>query len=215
MLTVWGRRSSSNVQAVMWCIEELGLPAKRIDAGFKYGVVDSSAYRKMNPNGKIPTLQDDNKLPIWESGAILRYLSTAYGDGLFWPKDLDARTQIDVWAEWSKLNVAGEFTGPIFWRAVRIPAERRDQAAIDLAVRNFENNLAIADAQLNQNRYIAGGDFTMADIQFGHVLYRYYEVPIDRSENFENIRRYYNELTLRQAYQDHVMVSYAELEDSM
>ena len=42
MLTVWGRKTSSNVQAVMWCIAELGLPCDRINAGFTYGVVDTS-----------------------------------------------------------------------------------------------------------------------------------------------------------------------------
>ena len=215
MLTVWGRQSSSNVQAVMWCIDELGLPVKRIDAGYKYGVVDSSEYRQMNPNGKVPTLQDDQKPAIWESGAILRYLGNAYADKPFWPRDLDARTHVDMWAEWSKLNVASQFTGPIFWKAVRIPAARRNQPAIDLAVQNFERNLAIADAQLKENRFIAGGDFTMADIQFGHVLYRYYDVPIDRTKKLANVGRYYEELKARQAYQDHVMVSYVELEDSM
>ena len=215
MLTVWGRQSSSNVQAVVWCIEELGLTYKRIDAGYKYGIVDSREYLEMNPNGTVPTLQDNQKPPIWESGAILRYLSAAYADTPFWPKDLDARTGIDMWAEWSKLNVASKFTSPIFWQAVRTPAERRDQAALDLAVQNFEKNLAIADDQLRKSQYIASDDFSMADIQFGHVLYRYYDIAVDRSSKLENVRRYYEVLTSRQAYQDHVMVSYKELEGSM
>ena len=215
MLTVWGRRSSSNVQAVIWCMEELGLAYKRIDAGFKYGVVDTPEYREINPNGTIPTLQDNQKPAIWESGAILRYLSAAYADNSFWPTDLNERTRVDKWAEWSKLNVASEFTSPIFWRAVRIPAERRDQAALDLAVQKFERNLAVADAQLRKNRYIAGADFSMADIQFGHILYRYYDISIDRSDKLENVREYYEALMSRQAYKDHVMVSYEELEESM
>ena len=143
------------------------------------------------------------------------YLSSTYADSPFWPRDIDARAPVDMWAEWSKLNVASEFTGPVFWRAVRIPAARRDQASIELAVDNFERNLSIADAQLKNNRFIAGGDFTMADIQFGHVLYRYYDIRISRSEKLGHVRRYYDELKSRQAYRDHVMVSYAELKDSM
>jgi len=53
-----GRRSSSYVQAVMWCLEELGISYNRIDAGFTYGLVDSEAYLAMNPNGTVPTIQD-------------------------------------------------------------------------------------------------------------------------------------------------------------
>lgn len=215
MLTVWGRQSSSNVQAVMWCIEELNLPWKRIDAGYIYGVVDTSEYLVMNPNGKIPTLRDGQKAPVWESGAILRYLCNAYSISTFWPDDLAIRTHIDMWAEWSKLNVASAFTGPIFWQVVRVPAERRDTRVIDKAVQSFEVNLQIADAQLEHNQYLAGSDFTLADIQFGHVLYRYYDIAINRKSNLNNIERYYRELTARPAYQEHVMVPYDELRDSM
>ena len=57
MITVWGRKSSSNVQAVLWCLQELGLDYKRIDAGFTYGVTDTVEYLNMNPNGYVPTLQ--------------------------------------------------------------------------------------------------------------------------------------------------------------
>lgn len=56
MLKVWGRASSSNVQAVMWCIAELGLEYERIDAGHIYGVVDTPEYLALNPNGTNPTL---------------------------------------------------------------------------------------------------------------------------------------------------------------
>lgn len=87
MVTVWGRRSSSNVQAVMWCIEELGIPYQRIDAGFTYGVTDTDEYLLMNPNGTVPTIKDDDNKPLWESGAILRYLAGRYTDDQFWPCD--------------------------------------------------------------------------------------------------------------------------------
>ena len=43
-ITIWGRKSSVNVQSVLWCLEELGLAYKRIDAGFTYGVVTTPAY---------------------------------------------------------------------------------------------------------------------------------------------------------------------------
>jgi len=63
MLTVWGRKSSSNVQALMWCIGELGLAYERIDAGFKYGVNDTVEFLAMNPNGTVPVLREDDGEP--------------------------------------------------------------------------------------------------------------------------------------------------------
>ena len=85
MLTVWGRKSSSNVQALMWCIGELHLPFERIDAGFTYGIVNSDEYLAMNPNGTVPTIQDESNPPLWETGAILRYLAAEYAPESFWP----------------------------------------------------------------------------------------------------------------------------------
>ena len=80
MLKVWGRKTSSNVQAVMWCIAELGLEHERIDAGLTYGVVDTPEYLAMNPNGMIPTIRDGDNPPLWEAGAILRYLANSNAD---------------------------------------------------------------------------------------------------------------------------------------
>jgi len=70
--------------------------------------------------------------------------------------------------------------------------------------------LAIAEAQLSRLRFLAGNVFTLADIQLGHVLYRYFDIPIDRSE-FRALRRYYDALADRPAFREHVMVSYEEL----
>ena len=106
MLKIWGRKSSSNVQALMWCVGELNLGYERSDAGFTYGLVETPEYLAMNPNGTVPTLQDGDHPPLWETGAILRYLADSYGSDDFWPADPVARAGVDKWAEWSKLNVA-------------------------------------------------------------------------------------------------------------
>ncbi len=210
MLTIWGRRSSSNVQAVMWCIGELGLPHERIDAGFTYGVNDTPAFRAMNPNGLVPVLREGENEPLWETGAILRYLASRYGDNAFWPADPMARAQVDKWAEWSKVTLSSSFTVPIFWSLVRVAAKDRDEAALEKAVKTVARPLAIAEAQLAGNSHLAGAAFTLADIQLGHILYRYYDLPIARAD-FPALRRYYDRLTERPAYREHVMVSYDEL----
>lgn len=210
MLTIWGRKSSSNVQAVLWCVAELNLPFQRIDAGLTYGVTDTAEYLSMNPNGRIPTIRDDNNPPVWESGAILRYLANKYADGAFWPAEPEARAVVDQWSEWSKVNITALFTHPIFWKVVRTPAHLRDPVAIDNAIKNFEAMLQIADRQLQSNNYIAGSKFTLADIQFGHILYRYFDIPVQRNPP-EAVTAYYQNVSSRPAYQKHVAVSYEEL----
>ena len=214
MLRIWGRRSSSNVQALMWCVGELGLAYERQDAGFIYGVVDKPDYRAMNPNGTVPTLRDGDGPPLWETGAILRYLASVYGPESFWPRDPVARAGVDKWAEWSKLNVAMNFTAPVFWRVVRTPAARRDPAAIRDALATLGRYLDIAETQLTQSAWLAGAHFTLADIQFGHCLFRYFGIEIERLER-PHLRRYYDALVTRPAFREHVMVSYEELRDRL
>ena len=210
MLKIWGRRSSSNMQALMWCVGELGLEFARTDAGFTYGVVDTPEYRAMNPNGTVPTVIDGDNPPLWETGAILRYLAGKYGSDAFWPKDPYARADVDRWAEWSKINIASNFTVPVFWRTVRTAPSRRDPAAIDDALRKLGEFLDVAETHLARQRYLADDHFTLADIQFGHCLYRYFDIDIDRADR-PNLRRYYETLADRPAYREHVMISYEEL----
>lgn len=194
----------------MWCIAELGLPVQRLDIGHKYGGNDTAEFLAMNPNGKVPVLRDGDDAPLWESGAILRYLGSRYGDAPFWPKDVAQRAQIDKWAEWAKLNVAMNFSGPIFWRVVRTAPEDVDQAVVAQAIAALGRQLDIAEAQIADHPFLAGDDFTLADIQFGHLLYRYFDMPITRPEH-PAIRRYYQALIDRPAFRDNVMVPYGEL----
>ncbi|MCZ8150428.1 MAG: glutathione S-transferase family protein [Roseomonas sp.] len=210
MLTVWGRKTSSNVQALMWCIGELGLPYQRHDAGHRYGGTDTPSFLAMNPNGTVPVLRDGAGEPIWETGAILRYLAARYGSAPFWPRDDVARARIDQWAEWAKINITLGFTAPIFWRVVRTAPADQDPVAISQAVAKLDKLLDIAEAQLSRAAFLAGDDFTLADIQFGHVLFRYFDIPIARRDR-PMLRRYYDSLATRPAFREHVMVSYEEL----
>lgn len=210
VVEVWGRKTSSNVQALMWCIGELSLQFVRHDAGGIYGGTDDDVFLAMNPNGTIPVLKDTHLTPLWETGAICRYLATRYGSDSFWPSDMARRADVDRWAEWAKLNVAMAFTVPVFWRVVRTPKAQRDLKTIRAAVEALEKKLEIADECLAKHHFLAGEDFTLADIQFGHVLFRYFDIELQRAE-FPNVRAYYNRLTERPAYREHVMLSYDEL----
>ncbi|MEP5154678.1 glutathione S-transferase family protein [Planktotalea sp.] len=210
MLRIWGRASSSNVQALMWMVGELSLPYERRDAGFTYGGLDTPEFAALNPNRTIPVLQDATNPPIWETGAILRYLAHTYADETFWPTDPFERARVDQWAEWAKINVALNFTAPLFWRVARTAPALHDKQAIRLATEKLSAVLRIAEQQLAKSKWLASDHFTLADIQFGHVLYRYYDIEIERTD-LPNLRAYYDRLSARPAFQEHVAISYEEL----
>ena len=84
MLRVWGRATSGNVQKVMWAIGELGLPHERIDAGREFGGLETPEYGALNPNRRIPVLEDGGVV-VWESNVIVRYLSAKFGTERLWP----------------------------------------------------------------------------------------------------------------------------------
>src|SRR4051794_34663975 len=105
MLKIWGRKTSSNVQKVMWAVGELGLPAERVDIGGPFGGNREPAYLALNPNGLIPTLEDAGFI-IWESNAIVRYLASRYGPGRLEPAEHHARALANQWMDWQLSVVA-------------------------------------------------------------------------------------------------------------
>jgi len=210
MITIYGRATSSNVQAVMWGVGELGLEYERLDIGHIHGGNDTPEFLAMNPNGLVPVLRDGD-LVMFESCAILRYLAARYGDGgAFWPADPGTRARIDMWAEWGKINFCTCFTGPIFWSRVRTAAKDRDAAALSRALAQFETRLDILEGQLAKQDHVAGPAFTLADIVVGHVLYRWFDIDVPRKPR-PLVAAYYDRLKARPAYAEHVMVSYEPL----
>lgn len=100
MLTVWGRRSSFNLQKVMWLIGELGVEHRHIEVGGRFGGLDTPEFRAMNPHGRVPVI-DDAGTVVWESHTILRYLAARYGGETFWSGDPAARSRFERWMDWS------------------------------------------------------------------------------------------------------------------
>ena len=210
--TVHGRATSSNVQALLWGMEEMGLVYERIDCGEVHGGLDTDAFGAMNPHRRIPVLVAED-VALWETGAILRYLAAVHGTEGFWPADPLKRARVDMWAEWAKYEVAGRFTGPVFWCNTRTAPERRDAGLIRRNLDAFEAELAKAEPRLEAQDYLCGDVLTLADIQFGHVLFRYFDTELERRD-FPAISAYYVRLCRRQAYQRAVMVSYDILRDT-
>ncbi|MGB3337166.1 MAG: glutathione S-transferase N-terminal domain-containing protein, partial [Devosia sp.] len=96
MLKIWGRDTSSNVQKVMWVAEEMNVPVNRIDLAGPFGRNKEPAYLAINPNGLVPTLEEEDGFTLWESNSILRYL-TAKHESWLEPADLRVRAHAQKW----------------------------------------------------------------------------------------------------------------------
>ena len=181
MLTILGRANSVNVMKVLWCLEELGTPYERRDAGMQFGLVDTPEYRAMNPNGRVPTLEDDGYV-LWESNSILRYLCMkAAGDGGgLYPSAPGARASVDRWLDW-QLSIVSPAERNLFWGMVRTPEEKRDYALIDKAVAEMGANWSIIDQRLSDGRaFLEGEALTIADIVLGCYARRRFGAEVQR-----------------------------------
>lgn len=207
MLTIYGRRNSSNVQLVMWAVHELGLQHERLDYGFGHASPRTEAFLAMNPMGRIPVLRDGD-VTMFESAAILRYLGARYGDDGFWPSDPARRGPLDTWAEWGKNSFAAVVLD-IFHYEVRTRPENRDPAVFDKAVAALVPLAAILDARVAGRMWI-GDSFGFADIACGHILHRYFTLDWPRPD-LPALAAYFARLQTRPAYRDHAMVDYEAL----
>jgi glutathione S-transferase len=213
MLTVYGRATSSNVQTVMWTIAELGLDCERLDYGGAFGGNDTLEFLAMNPNGLVPVVIDGDGPPLWESPAVLRYLAARYGDEQFWPADPARRASQDIWAEWTKTTFYPTLIGQVFGPLVRLRPEQRNEQQIAAGIEGLKPLARMLDNRLADTAFIGGDAPSFADMMTGHLLYRYYTLPIDRAET-PALDTYYTRLQAREAYRQHVMVSYESLRPS-
>ena len=209
MLTIHGRATSSNVQAVMWAVAEMGIEHRRLDVGGAFGGNREHGFLAMNPMGRVPVIEDEN-VTLFESQAILRYLAAKHRAFDHWPEDPVKRAPVDQWMEWAKVNVAPAMTYKIFWQLVRTASAERDHSRVAEGEAELDVLMRIADAQIARHGWLAGSDFSLADITFGTQLFRYFTVPFNRAE-LTGLNDYYERLCTRPAYAEHVMVSFEAL----
>jgi glutathione S-transferase len=209
MLKVWGRRSSFNVQKVMWLVGELGLAHQHVDAGGRFGGLDAPEFLAMNPHGRIPVIRDDDAT-VWESHAILRYLAARHGAERFWSADPAARARVDGWMDWSQTSLQPDFLVGVFWGFYRTPEDKRNWPAIRAALARSASHFTKLDRLLEGRSFLLGDALTLADITAGTSLYRYFELEIERPRLLE-VERWYQSLQQRPAFREHVMIPFEEL----
>nr|WP_297459625.1 glutathione S-transferase [uncultured Halomonas sp.] len=202
-MKIWGRTNSVNVKKALWCAEELGVDYERIDAGGKFGLVDDADFRRMNPNGLVPCIEDDG-LILWESNTIVRYLCAKHGQGTLYAGDPAQRAAADKWMDWTTSTFVVPFRA-VFWNLVRTPAGQRDDAAVEQGLKTCSELLPRVDRALAERPFLSGDRFGMGDIPLGCFAYGWFEMPIERPA-LPNLEAWYRRLAERPAYRKHVMI---------
>lgn len=207
-IRIWGRANAFNVQKAMWVLGETGVPFERIDVGGSFGGLDDAAFRSMNPNGRIPVIDDDGVI-VWESNAIVRYLAARYAAGTMWPQSPAERSFADRWMDWYQNHLHRDFMD-LFWGLVRQPERERNWPRINTLIAQCADRFMFLDAHLANNRYLGGETFTIGDVPAGTTLYRYFEMDIERPD-IPNVERWYRDLLARPAYAAHVAMPFTDL----
>ena len=203
MLKIWGRTNSSNVQKVLFCCAELNLPFERTDAGMQFGVNKTPEYKAMNPNGLVPTIDDDGFV-LWESHAIVRYLARKHGMGTLWPQDAHRAADADRWMDWYHTTLWPQL-GPVFWNLIRTPANQRNMTLVEENGQKLIGSFGIVDAQLARGAYMAGDAFSMGDIPMAIAAWRWFNLAIERP-TLPNLDRWYARICERPAFKRHGML---------
>jgi glutathione S-transferase len=189
-LRLWGRISSINVRKVVLAAQWLQLAFERHDAGAAFGIVQTAAYRDQNPNSLVPLLEEPDGFSLWESNVIVRYLAARHGEGTLYPKDLRTRFDAERGMDWQQttLNPAGR---DAFVQLIRVPAAQRRSELLDASITATQPLLAMLDAHLASQPFMAGSAFTMADIPIACEMHRWWGLPIEHAPR-PHLRRWYD-----------------------
>ena len=184
MLKVWGRPTSTNTQRVLWALAEAEVPYELTLAsgttgarGYvwqgeaPFGIVETAAYRAMNPNGTIPTIEDGG-FALWESNAIVAYLARRYApDRLFGGSEATFARALQ-WMVWTNCNLDHAMHALVM-HLERLPASQRSAETVEASRQEVVRKLELMEAQLACSRYFAGDKFTMGDIPLGISITRF------------------------------------------
>ena len=177
MLKVYGVPGSRAIR-VLWLLEELGVPYENVKTHFATGDTRTPEFLKLNPNGHIPVLQDGD-LVLFESMAINLYLARKHGKGM-WPKTVEDEGRAYQWSVWAIAELEEPVLTALLHGAVYPPEQRVADKARDAAER-AQKPLAVLDGALAKRPWLAGDDFTVADLNVAAVCLWATMVKLDLS----------------------------------
>lgn len=197
---IWGRTTSINVQKALIALDECGVEYDQETIGRQHGGTHEDWYRKINPNGIIPTIKDGDFV-LWESNAIVAYVCEKYGMGDLCPNDVHQRALCHQWMAW-QITTAYPHLLPIFLNTMRPAEYKGGQALVDAAPGNMAKALDILNVELAGQEYLVGDNFTMADIPIGLTVKRWYLLQ-EKDASHGNVHFWQDRLNQRQSFIDH------------
>ncbi|RTR32771.1 glutathione S-transferase family protein [Shewanella atlantica] len=185
--------ATPNGHKISIALEEMGLDYQVIHIDLMAGEQKEPEFLAINPNGRIPAIIDRDKddFAVFESGAILLYL--AEKTGKFLPANPKKRSQVMQWLMF-QMGGVGPMMGQanVFYRYFpeKIPA------AIERYQHESRRLFEVMNNQLADNRYLAGDDYTIADMATWPWVRTYDWSGVDIT-GLTHLQRWIEELALR------------------
>jgi glutathione S-transferase len=184
---------------IYWLLEELGVPYELVPIDFTPESLKSPEYLKVNPLGKVPSIQD-GELTMFESGAILEYILEKYGKGRLAPAPgTPARGPFLQWVHFAEATALPPLT-EIAQHTLFKPEAERIPAVVTDARKRAAVILAVLEQTLAGKPYLLGAEFSAADIMmaYGLLLMKWFGVL---SSAYPNVVAYLERLEQRPALQ--------------
>ncbi len=194
MYKLLGRKTSGNVQKVLFMLGELGVPFERQDYGRQFDNTATPEYKAMNPTSKVPTLVDGNTV-IWESNTILRYLAAKENPALTGATPAE-RTDVERWMDFLLAAVNPGYLAA-FKGAKLTPEEQT--AEYKEQTKDLAAQMAIIDGHLAGKDYLALGKLTIADVALAPIMKRCLDFKIERKA-MPNLERWMASIAAREAF---------------
>jgi glutathione S-transferase len=199
MLKVYGRPNSINVRKVLWMLGELGLQYEREDWGRGFKSTDDPAFRRINPVGVVPVV-DDGAFRLRESNSIVRYLAEKHGRADLYPKALEARATVESFMDWASTELASGMRPVFHGLVVKNPAY---VGMVDAGAKEWAQQMQILEDHLAaKGPYVMGESFTIGDIPVGLAVNRWFSIDF-RKPALKVVSAYYDRLSERPAYKAH------------
>jgi glutathione S-transferase len=203
---------SSRALGVVALKNHLGLDCELREIDLGRGDQRAPGYVALNPNQKMPTLEDDGFV-VWESNAILFYLASKRPESGLWPADVRGQADVLRWLAWQGAHWDAESCGMVAFEKsskMVLGLGAPDPAFIARGEANFARFAAVLDEHLKGRAWIAGEHLTIADFSIGALVptARRMELPIGR---FGEIGRWYESLAALPAWRDAVTARDASL----
>ncbi len=193
MIKIYGGKMSSAGRCY-WAAAEAGVEVEEVPVDFKTGEHKSEAYLKLNPNGKVPTMQDGDFI-LWESLAINRYIAAKHKPELL---GMGAENQalVDQWSFWSMAHLGK----PIETIYIEANYGANNPEVIAKATKEVDPLFQILDNHLKGREFMVGTSFSLADIAIATAVEFAMWVKYDASR-FPEVVRWVTAMGAREARQ--------------